>query len=190
MNIKAGDFVSYSTLRDRGHARILRTSESGVLFMDIRTGETKMMHRASVIFSEPTIADPKANMQYQIVDINIPEDDPEIAQVAFCHVDEDVDDQEYVLTITYDIHYFNQPADPFCRDSDMDYYGYTECDAEVIQMEIHKHKEESDGYLWGTGERVDDISIDDVMSTEDWQSLRKQIEENYVEYVQDMREEI
>tara|TARA_R100000388_G_C7225436_1_gene151460 strand:+ start:320 stop:892 length:573 start_codon:yes stop_codon:yes gene_type:complete len=190
MNIKAGDFVSYSTLRDSGHARIIRTSELGVLFMDIRTGETKMMHKASVTFSEPTIADPKANMQYQIIDINLPEDDPEVAQVAFMHEDESVDDQEYILTITYDISFFEQPADPFCRDSDMDYYGYTECDAEVIQVEIHKHKQEVDGYSWGTGERVDNINVDDVMCTEDWQSIRRDIEANYVEYVRNIREEI
>lgn len=129
-------------------------------------------------------------MKYQIIDINFPEDDPEIAQVAFVHGDEDVDDQEYILTITYDIHFFKQPADPFCRDSDWDYKGYTECDAEVIQVEIHKPKPETDGYSWGTGERVDNISVGDVMTTEDWRSIRRDIEDNYIEYMSNIREEI
>ncbi len=190
MNVSAGDFVAYKTLRNQGHARISRVGDLSVLFTDVRTGESMMMHQSSVTFSEPTIADPKANMRYQIIDINLPEDDPEIAQVAFCHIDEDVDDQEYILTITYDISFFEQPADPFCRDSSDDYYGYTECDAEVVQVEIHKHKQETDGYSWGTGERVDNISVDDVMCTEDWQSIRRDIEDNYVEYVRNIREEI
>lgn len=129
-------------------------------------------------------------MNYQIIDTNFPEDDPEIVRVAFVHTDEDVDDQEYILTITYDIHFFEQHADPYTWDSDMDYYGYTECDAEVIQVEIHKHKPETHGYSWGTGERVDDISVGDVMTTEDWRSIRRDIEDNYIEYMRNIREEI
>ncbi len=125
-------------------------------------------------------------MKYQIIDINHPEDDPEIAQVAFMHTDENVDDQEYILTITYGVHFFEQPANPFCRDSDWDYHGYTECDAEVIQMEIHKHDPETDGYSWGTGECVDNISVDDVMSKGDWQSIREGVEEKYIEYMRNL----
>lgn len=189
MIVSTGDFVKYKTLTKQGHARISWAGEICVNFTDVRTGEHLQYSRDSVEFSDPTITDPKEGLVYQIIDTNLPEDDPEIAQVAFMHTDEDVDGQGYILTITYDIHFFEQPADPFCRDSDMDYYGYTECDAQVIQLEIHKHKPETDGYSWGTGERVDDISVDDVMSTEDWQSIRRDIEENYVEYMRNLRED-
>lgn len=129
-------------------------------------------------------------MKYEILDQNIPEDDPEILQVLFAHTDESVDSQVYVLTITYSIHYESVAGDPFTWDSDWDYYGYEECDVEFIYFDIRKHDPENDSrYLYGTGESVDDIGLDDVLSSEDFKAFKKSIEENYCKYVQDIRED-
>ena len=128
---------------------------------------------------------------YEVTDQNIPENDPEVVQVEF-YTQEDVDALEpYVLTITYDIFYEHQEPDPFCTDSDIDYYGFTDCDAQVHQIEIHKRETDADTrYEWGLGERVDDINVDDVLSKEHWKKIQQQVEENYIKYVKTMREEI
>lgn len=134
-------------------------------------------------------------MQYEILDTSCVGADPEILQVQFVHKD-DVDALDvYIMTLTYSIHYESVAGDPFTWESDWDYFGYTECDAEIDTVEIHKHNPDLDPenhrtalVNWGLGESVDNIDIDQVCSKKDWKEFRERIEDNYVEYIRKMED--
>ena len=129
-------------------------------------------------------------MRYEILDISTVEADPEVLQVQFVHEDDHDTLHVYIMTLTYSIHYESVAGDPYTWDSDWDFYGYTECDAEIDTIEIHKHNPELDPedhrtalVNWGLGESVDNIDLNQVVSKKDWKEFRERIEENYVEYM-------
>jgi len=123
-------------------------------------------------------------MDYQIIDMYIPKCDPEVLQVVFVDFDEGVDSSAYILTVTYNVIYERQEPNYSTWDSDMDYYGYEHCDAEVIDMHINKHSGEVDeDYGYSVGESVDYIDVNDVMTRADWKEAREMIEENYSGYM-------
>ena len=134
-------------------------------------------------------------MRYEILDISTVEADPEVLQAQFVRKGDQDESNVYILTITYAVYYHSQAPDPFCMDSDWDYYGYTECDADVITVEVHKHDPEKDPedhrtacVNWGLGEPVDNIDLNQVVSKKDWKEFRERIEENYVEYMSKMED--
>lgn len=132
-------------------------------------------------------------MRYEIIDHAIPEGDPETLQVLFA----DESEQEYVLTILYDVFYDALAPDPYTWNSDIDFYGYEHCEAQVHSFSIHKHNPIKDcgsqhslvaDVEWGLGESVDTICVNDVVSTEDWEMYKEMIGENYCEYVKGLQE--
>lgn len=126
-------------------------------------------------------------MDYHIIDMYIPKCDPEVLQVVFVDFDEGMDSPVYILTITYNVNYERQEPDYDTWDSEMDYYGYEQCDAEVIDMHINRCSEEADeDYGYSTGESVDHIDVNNVMGTNEWKEAREMIEENYSDYMREL----
>lgn len=134
-------------------------------------------------------------MRYEIIDHAIPEGDPETVQVLFA----DESEQEYVLTILYDVFYEALAPDPYTWSSDIDFHGYEHCGANVHSLGIHKYDSSKDAGTqhslvadveWGLGEPVDNICVDHVLSKEDWKTYQKIVEENYCEYVKGLQEDL
>lgn len=130
--------------------------------------------------------------RYEVIDHHIPKDDPEMLQVMFSPTDDFEGEHAYILTIIYNVHFFEQPADPYCWDSDMDFYGYTECDADEMEILVNHYKPEADTKeQWGLGPTVDDmIDLSEIGGDTFWKDCREMVQDNYVEYVRELREEL
>lgn len=190
MQVKRGDFVKYTYLHRTGICRITLVLGDTVFFRDVNTGEELKFSKDFVEFVESPVPDPKKNMVYEIADVNIPEDDLEIAQVLFTHKDGCVDPNEYVLNIIYSVSYESHQGDPNCWSSDWDCLGYTECEAEVIDLQVFHHDRSQDtDHLVGIGKQVDEINIDEVMTRETWSSIRNSVESNYCDHMEAIAEE-
>ena len=69
-----------------------------------------------------------------------------LAEIPF-----EINDEPVTIGVT---HFYKQEARPFCTDSDIDYYGYTEAEWDILDESGVVHNELDDPDLWDNIEQA------------------------------------